>query len=140
MRDAIASCVRGRRRTERNNTEIDLGDASKYGMNNETDLRSRCLQAIRILSKKTRQTFQSIAAVQISDQWRIPQAACFAEGSDMVGATRIHRNVRDDSFWWEFELLEDAVLFRLKFDGYCRPPMSGERWSEIANWTDPRKA
>src|SRR4051794_5989248 len=78
-----------------------------------------------------RQDFRSAASMQIFDRSRLREAAWFATSFNMEGATRLHRCVRDDNYWWEFELCEDAILFRLRFDAVPHKPMSNETWKRI---------
>ena len=54
----------------------------------------------------------------------VRDAVDFSVGPDMEGRCIRHNAYRDDSVCWEFELLEDAVLFRLMFDGVPGRPLN----------------
>ena len=61
--------------------------------------------------------FEASASVRLFGSTRIRDAVDFSVGPDMEGRCIRHNAYRDDSVCWEFELVEDAILFTLKYDG-----------------------
>lgn len=72
--------------------------------------------------------FKSVAAVTLTGTFRYREAVAFAKGPDMMQRC-VQTNANfDKAVRWDFESIEDAVLFRLKFDGKAARPTDLEQF------------
>ena len=72
--------------------------------------------------------FKSVAAIRLYDARRLREAIAFAKGPDMMMRCVQTNGNFDDSVCWDFECIEDAVLFRLKFNGASEAPTDLEEF------------
>ena len=73
------------------------------------------------------ENFESRMAVSLADRSRFHEAAAFARSDQMTGRTFLHSPPNGHARW-EFEHIEDGILFRLRFNGSTEKPMNFERY------------
>lgn len=67
--------------------------------------------------------FTSKMAVRLNDKCRLAEAALFARSDQMIGRT-FSPLISGNGMRWDFETIEDGVLFRLKFGGAVEQPLN----------------
>lgn len=76
--------------------------------------------------------FTSRMAVRLHDKSRFAEAALFARSDQMMGRTFLPL-ISGRGLRWEFETVEDGVLFRLKFGGAVEQPLDVNLYLEGPN-------
>lgn len=70
--------------------------------------------------------FESVAAIRLTGNFRYREAVAYAKGPDMMKRCVQTNASFSNAVRWDFECIEDAVLFRLKFDGAAESPTDFE--------------
>ena len=102
------------------------------GMNERSSIVAMFRRAWLMAQLRGGPPLDAITAVKLFKRQRLREAAAYAKGPDMEGRCFQHNAYNDGSVCWEFESIEDAALFRLKFDGVPERPLDLEKYLSLS--------